>query len=51
MRYSYRERSNSKVVLYSVILAVVLGVGAIVVQDIQAPMEHVSKEIKVNLDK
>ena len=51
MKYSYHKQNNFKVIVYAVILAVVLGVGVVVVQDIQAPTEHISQEINVNLEK
>ena len=51
MRYSYQRQSNAKVIFYAVAVAVILGVVAIVIQDIQAPTEHVSKEISVNVEK
>ena len=51
MRSSYQRQSNIKVVIYAVAVALILGVAAIVVQDIQAPTEHVSKEISVNIEK
>lgn len=51
MKYSYRKQSNVKIIVYAVILAIVLGIGAIIVQDIQAPTEHISQEIIVNIEK
>ena len=51
MRSPYHKQNNVKVVIYAVILALVLGVCAIAMQDIQAPTEHVSKDISVNLEK
>lgn len=51
MKYSYRKQSNVKVIVYAVVLALVLGIGAVIVQDIQAPTEHISQEISVNLEK
>lgn len=51
MRYSYQRQSNTKVIFYAVIAAIVCGVAAVVVQDIQAPTEHISKNIEVNLEK
>ena len=47
---SYSTQSNVKVVLYAVGLAVVLGIGAIMLQDIQVPTEHVTQEVKVNIE-
>lgn len=51
MRSSYQRHSNTKAVIYAVVIALILGVAAVVVQDIQAPTEHVSKEISVNIEK
>lgn len=51
MKYSYRKQNNTKIVVYAVVLALVLGICTIVVQDIQAPTEHMSKEISVKLEK
>ena len=51
MRYSYQRQSNTKIIFYAVAVAVILGITAIVVQDIQAPTEHISKEITVNIQK
>jgi len=51
MRYSYHKQNNLKIIVYAVILAIVLGIGAVVVQDIQAPTEHVSQKINVSLEK
>lgn len=51
MRYSYQRQSNTKIVFYAVAVALILGVGFVVVQDIQAPTEHISQKISVNLEK
>lgn len=51
MRNPYQRQSNAKVVINAVVVALILGVVAIVIQDIQAPTEHVSKEISVNVEK
>ena len=47
---SYSRQGNGKIILYAVGLAVILGIGAVLLQDIQLPQEHVSQEIKVNID-
>lgn len=51
MRYSYHKQSNFKIVFYAVGLALIFGIGIVVVQDIQVPSEHVSKEIGINIEK
>jgi len=51
MRYSYQHQSNAKVIFYAVAVAVILGIVAVVVQDIKAPTEHVSKDITVKIEK
>jgi hypothetical protein len=51
MRKTYSTTNNSKVIFYAVVLAVILGIGFVVVQDIQVPTEHISQEISVNLEK
>lgn len=43
--------SNSKILIYALAIAFVLGVCLIIVQDIKVPTTHVSNEIEVNLDK
>ena len=51
MRRSYRGESRSKIIFYAIALAVLCGIGFVVVQDIQVPTEHVTQEVKVNLEK
>jgi len=51
MRYSYHKQSNVKIIFYAVGLALIFGIGIVIVQDIQVPSEHVSKEISVNIEK
>ncbi|MBQ8481838.1 MAG: hypothetical protein IJ532_04840 [Alphaproteobacteria bacterium] len=51
MRYSYQRQNNTKVIFYAVAAALILGVGVVIVQDIQAPTEHISQKISVNLEK
>ena len=51
MRYSYQRQSNPKIIFYAVVLALIFGVGAVIIQDIQAPTEHISQKINVNLEK
>lgn len=51
MRYSYREQGNTKIIIYTVVIAVVLGIAAVIMQDIQAPTEHISQTVNVNLEK
>lgn len=50
MKKYYKRQGDSKIIVYAVILAVILGIGAIVVQDVQIPAQHVVKEVKVNID-
>lgn len=49
-RQSFNQK-NSKVVIYALIIAFILGICAIIVQDIKVPTEHISQNIEVNLDK
>lgn len=51
MRNSYGRQNNSKVIVYAVLLALVIGMGIIVVQDIKVPVEHVSQSVNVNIEK
>jgi len=51
MKSSYSTSSNKKIVFYAVIAAVILGVGAVMMQDIQPKSEHISQKISVNLNK
>lgn len=51
MRKTYSTTNNSKVIFYTVVLAVILGIGFVVVQDIKVPTEHISQEIAVKLEK
>ena len=51
MRRSYRSENHGKIVFYAIFLAILCAIGIIVVQDIQVPMEHVTQDIKVNLEK
>ncbi len=51
MKSYYSKQNNTKIIIYTVVLALILGIGAIVVQDIQAPTEHVSQDIEVKLEK
>ncbi|MBR1398950.1 MAG: hypothetical protein IJ564_02085 [Alphaproteobacteria bacterium] len=43
-------RNNGKVVLYAVVLAVVIAMGVVVLQDIKVPAEHISQEVPVTLE-
>lgn len=51
MKNYYSKQNNSKIIIYAIVLALVIGAGLIVVQDIQAPTEHVSQDVEVKLDK
>ena len=51
MKYSYHKQSNFKIVFYAVGLALIFGIGIIIVQDIQVPSEHISKEISIKIEK
>lgn len=51
MRNSYGRQNNVKIVVYAVLLALAVGMGAIVVQDIKVPVEHVSQQVKLNIEK
>lgn len=50
MKKYYKRQNDSKIVLYAIVLAIVFGIGAIVVQDVQIPTEHVTKEIQVKIN-
>lgn len=43
--------SNSKIFVYALGIAFIIGICLIVVQDIKVPVTHVSNEIAVNLEK
>ena len=45
------RQANSKIAYYAVALAIVLGIGTVILQDIQVPQEHISQKIEVNLEK
>lgn len=46
----FARQSNSKPIYYAIGLAILLGICVVILQDIQAPQEHVSQEIEINLD-
>jgi len=51
MKNYYTKQNSTKITVYAVVLALIIGIAAIVVQDIQAPTEQVSQEIEVKLEK
>jgi len=51
MKSYYSKQNNKKIVVYTIILALILGIGAVVIQDIEVPTEHVSQDIEVKLEK
>lgn len=51
MRSSFNKQNNSKLIVYAVIIAIIVGICAVVVQDIKVPAKHVSQEISVKLEK
>ena len=51
MQISFGKASNSKIIVYAVIIAVIVGIIAVVVQDIKVPTKHTSQEISVKLEK
>ncbi len=51
MKSYYTKQNNSKIIIYAVALIIILGIGAIVVQDIDVSAEHVSQDIEVKLEK
>ncbi|MBR1600668.1 MAG: hypothetical protein IJ677_03735 [Alphaproteobacteria bacterium] len=51
MKYSYQRQSNTKIIFYAISCILILGIAFVVVQDIQAPTEHISKKISINLEK
>jgi hypothetical protein len=51
MRSQFKRQTNSKVYIYAVAIALLLGVGAVVMQEIKVPTEHVVQVIEVDLDK
>ena len=51
MRSSFSKQNNSKLIVYAVIIAVIAGICAVVVQDINVPAKHISQEISVKLEK
>ena len=50
MRNPYTKSGNGRVIFYAICMAVVVGVAAVVVQDINVPTEHVSQKITLNLE-
>jgi hypothetical protein len=51
MRSSFSKQNNSKLIIYTIVIAVIVGICAVVVQDIKVPTKHVSQEISVKLEK
>ena len=51
MKSYYQKSNNTTIVVYAVVLALLLGIGAVVVQDIEAPTDHVSQPVEVKLEK
>ena len=51
MRNPYERQNNTKIIVYAVVIAIIAGIGFIVMQDISVPTEHVSQEIKVKIEK
>ncbi|MBR1756924.1 MAG: hypothetical protein IJ738_05120 [Alphaproteobacteria bacterium] len=51
MRSQFKRQTNSKVVVYAVVIAVILGICAVVMQEIKVPAEHITQEIEVDLEK
>lgn len=51
MRRQSFNQGHSKVWVYALVIALVLGVCLVVVQDIKVPTEHVTKDIEVSLEK
>jgi hypothetical protein len=47
----FSRQSNSKLIYYVIAVVAVLGIGIVILQDIQVPKEHVSQEIEVKLEK
>ena len=51
MRNSYSKRNNSRIIVYTVLLALIIGIGVVAMQDIPAPTEHVSQDVELKLEK
>lgn len=51
MRRQSFNQGNSKIFFYALAIACILGVCLVIVQDINIPTEHVSKDVKVSLEK
>lgn len=51
MRSSYSERKNYKVIIYVILLALIVGIGVVVLQDIKVPSDHISQEVPVKVEK
>lgn len=51
MKSYYTKQNNSKIIVYTVMIALIIGIGVIVAQDIQAPTEHVAQDIELKLEK
>lgn len=51
MRSYYSKPKNKKVIIYAVIAAIIVGIGAVVMQDITVPAERITQKIDVNIKK
>ncbi len=51
MRNQFKHQNNTKLVIYTVILIILLGITGIILHDIQLPAEHTVHKIGVNLEK
>ena len=49
-RSPFARQSNSKPIYYVIGIALLLGICVVILQDFQAPQEHISQEIEINLD-
>ena len=51
MKRQFGKESNKKIYLYAAMIALIGGITAVVLQDIQAPVEHITQDVAVNLEK
>jgi low affinity Fe/Cu permease len=51
MRNQFKRQNNTKIIVYAIAIAVILGLGIFVMQDIQVPVEHITQQVEVNLEK
>ena len=51
MRNQLKRQNSTKIIAYAVAIAVILGLGIFILQDIQVPTEHITQQIELDLEK